>query len=329
MAALLEIRELEVGFPGAGGRLLRVVRGASLAIAKGEITALVGESGSGKSLTALAVLGLVPAPGRILAGRVLLAGRDLVGLPERALRAVRGGRIGYVFQEPASALNPVLTVGAQLSETLRSHLPLSRSAARARAVDLLERLALPDPGRRLRDYPHQLSGGQLQRVALALALAGEPELLIADEPTTALDVTVQAEILDLLRDLRDQLGLGILLISHDLAVVAGTCDRMAVMYGGEIVESGSVRELFERPLHPYTRALLAALPQLGRPAPRGAALAIPGQVPAAAALPPGCPFHPRCAERLAACAAERPAWLDLGQRGVRCLARQRDSPEPR
>ena len=324
MAPLLEVRDLEVGFPVAGGRLLRVVRGVSLTVAKGEMVALVGESGSGKSLTALATLGLLPTPVRILAGQILLAGRDLVGLPERELRAVRGGRIGFVFQEPASALNPVLTVGAQLVETLRAHHELSRAAARARAAALLERLALPDPERRLRDYPHQLSGGQLQRVALALALAGEPDLLIADEPTTALDVTLQAEILDLLGDLRDELGLGVLLISHDLAVVAGTCDRMAVMYGGEIVESGPVQALFGQPLHPYTRGLLAASPRLGQPAPRGSAPAIPGQVPSAAALPAGCPFHPRCAERLEECAANRPGWLDLGDRGVRCLARERD-----
>jgi oligopeptide/dipeptide ABC transporter ATP-binding protein len=324
MATLLEIRDLEVGFPTTGDDTLAVVRGVSLTVERGEIVGLVGESGSGKSLTALALLGLVPAPGRITGGRILLGGRDLVGLSERDLRAVRGARIGLVFQEPSAALNPVLTVGAQVVEAIRAHRAVSRAAARAQAAELLGRLAIPDPERRLKEYPHQLSGGQRQRVVLALALAAGPELLIADEPTTALDVTLQAEVLDLIGNLRDQLGLGVLLITHDLAVVSQLCDRVAVMYAGEIVESGPVRALFERPLHPYTRGLLAALPRLGEPAPRGALPSIPGQVPAAGELPSGCPFHPRCGERLPECPDLRPPWLDLGGRGVRCLARARE-----
>jgi oligopeptide/dipeptide ABC transporter ATP-binding protein len=324
MAPLLEIRELEVGFPIAGDASLAVVRGVSFTVERGEIVGLVGESGSGKSLTALATLGLVPAPGRITGGEILLGGRDLVGLPERDLRAVRGARIGLAFQEPSAALNPVLRVGAQIVEAIRAHRSVSRTAARAQAAELLARLAIPDPERRLGEYPHQLSGGQRQRVVLALALAAGPELLIADEPTTALDVTLQAEVLDLIASLRDQLGLGVLLITHDLAVVSQLCDRVAVMYAGEIVESGPVRALFERPLHPYTRGLLAALPRLGEAAPRGALPSIPGQVPAAGELPSGCPFHPRCGERLPDCPDLRPAWLDLGDRGVRCLARSRE-----
>jgi oligopeptide/dipeptide ABC transporter ATP-binding protein len=325
MEPLLDIRALEIGFPAGGGRSLPVVRGASLGVARREIVGLVGESGSGKSLTALAVLGLVPTPGRILSGSVRLNGRELVGLPERELRAVRGARIGLVFQEPSAALNPVLTVGAQIAEAIRAHLPVSRASARRRAIDLLDRLSIPDPERRYGEYPHQLSGGQRQRVVLALALAAGPDLLIADEPTTALDVTLQAEVLDLLVELRDELGLAVLLISHDLGVVAQICDRVAVMYAGEVVESGTVAEVFARPLHPYTRGLLAALPRLGAPAPRGELPAIGGQVPSAADLPSGCAFHPRCPERLPECPEIHPAWSVRGGGGVRCLARERDA----
>jgi len=329
MEPLLDIRGLEIGFPAGGAGPLAVVRGASLAVGRGEIVGLVGESGSGKSLTALATLGLVPAPGRILAGSVRLEGRELVGLPERELRAIRGARIGLVFQEPSAALNPVLTVGAQLVEAIRAHRAVTRAEARGRALELLERLAIPDPERRLREYPHQLSGGQRQRVVLALALAAGPGLLIADEPTTALDVTLQAEVLDLLVELRDELGVAVLLITHDLAVVAEVCDRVLVMYAGEVVEEGAVASVFARPLHPYTQGLLAALPRLGAPAPRGALPSIPGQVPAPAALPRGCAFHPRCPERLPVCSERRPEWTAVEGRGVRCLARERDGGAPR
>ena len=325
MAPLLEIRDLEIGFPAGDGGLLKVVRGASLAVARREIVGLVGESGSGKSLTALATLGLVPAPGRILGGSVRLDGRELVGLPERELRAIRGARIGLVFQEPSAALNPVLTVGTQIVEAIRAHQPVAAGVARERALDLLRRLSIPDPARRLGEYPHQLSGGQRQRVVLALALAAGPDLLIADEPTTALDVTLQAEVLDLLVELRGALDLSVLLISHDFAVVAEVCDRLAVMYAGEVVEEGSVTRVFARPLHPYTRGLLAALPRLGAPAPRGALPAIPGQVPSAAELPSGCAFHPRCPERLADCPTIHPRWIRREEGGVRCLAREREA----
>jgi len=239
-----------------------VVRGVSFAVGRGEIVGLVGESGSGKTLTALAILRLVPPLGRIRAGRVLLGGEDLLALPERELRRVRGARIGLVFQEPGAALDPVYTVGFQIAEALRAHRRLSRRAARAEAADLLERVAMPDPGRRLGDYPHQLSGGQRQRVMIAIALAGAPELLIADEPTTALDVTIQAQILELLERLRAELGLSVLLITHDLAVVAETCDRALVMSAGELVEEAPMADLFARPAHPYTRALLSFLPAL-------------------------------------------------------------------
>ena len=272
---LLAVEELEVSFPsaqgdGGAGPWVPVVRGVSLRIDRGEIVGLVGESGSGKSMTALAILGLVPPPGRV-AGAVYLGGRDgrgredLLLLPAERLRAVRGGRIGLVFQEPATALNPVYTIGFQVAEAVRAHQPpssFSRRAARAEAESLLARVAIPDPRRRLDDYPHQLSGGQRQRVMIAMALAGRPELLLADEPTTALDVTIQAQILELLERLREELGLAVLLITHDLAVVAETCDRVIVMHAGELVEEAPAAELFAAPAHPYTRALLASRPGL-------------------------------------------------------------------
>jgi oligopeptide/dipeptide ABC transporter ATP-binding protein len=319
VSALLEIRNLEISFPVPSGEVA-VVRGASLEVGRGEIVGLVGESGSGKSLTALAVLGLVPSPGRIRAGSIRFDGLELVGLRERELRPLRGGRVGLVFQEPSAALNPVLTIGTQIVEAIRAHRGLSRREARERARELLALLAVPDPGRRLEEYPHQLSGGQRQRALVAIALAAGPELLIADEPTTALDVTVQAQVLELLVRLRRELGLAILLITHDLAVVAETCDRAIVMYAGRPVEAAPVEALFASPAHPYTRGLLASLPRLGEPAPRGHLPSVPGQVPTPADLPPGCPFHPRCAERLATCASEDPPWVELGGgHGARCV----------
>ena len=329
-APLLEVSGLEIRFPGAGPAApeFAVVRGAALAVDRGEIVGLVGESGSGKSLTALAILGLVPPPGRVVGGSIRLDGRELVGLPERELRAIRGARIGLVFQEPMAALNPVLTLETQICEAVRAHRDPqghrpSACAARDRALELLELLAIPDPVRRLGEYPHQLSGGQRQRAMLAIALAAGPELLIADEPTTALDVTLQAQVLELLARLRRELGLAILLITHDLAVVAESCDRVLVMYASEIVEGASAAELFAQPAHPYTRALLASIPVLGEPAPRGHLPAIPGQVPPADRLPSGCVFEPRCPARIERCRSERPVWVELasggGGRGARCL----------
>jgi len=272
---LLEVQDLEVSFPIAGD-WTPVVRGVSLAVARGEIVGLVGESGSGKTLTALAVLGLLPPPARVTGGRLLLAPRigtgvepiDLVALPERELRRVRGARIGMVYQEPATALDPVYTIGFQIAEAVRAHQRTSRRAARDEAARLLDRVALPDARRRLGDYPHQLSGGQRQRAMIAMALAGAPDLLLADEPTTALDVTLQAQILELLEDLQADLGLSVLLITHDLGVVAETCDRVVVMRAGRVVEEAPVEELFRAPAHPYTRELLAAVPRLEPSPPR-------------------------------------------------------------
>jgi ABC-type dipeptide/oligopeptide/nickel transport system ATPase component len=260
--ALLEIDGLEVAFPAAGG-WVPAVCGVSLSIGRGEIVGLVGESGSGKSLTALSVLQLLPPRARV-AGSVRLENGpgDLLVAPEREIRRVRGRRIGIVFQEPSTALDPVWPVGFQIAEAVRAHRPLSRREAREEVVRLLDLVALPDARRRLDDYPHQLSGGQRQRVLIAMALAAGPDLLLADEPTTALDVTIQAQILELLESLRTGLGLSVLLITHDLAIVAETCDRMAVMHAGRIVEEGKVEDVFRAPSHPYTRELLAAVPRL-------------------------------------------------------------------
>ncbi|HET9226627.1 MAG TPA: ABC transporter ATP-binding protein [Thermoanaerobaculia bacterium] len=262
--ALLEIENLEVAFPGASG-WVPAVRGVSLSVGQGEIVGLVGESGSGKSVTALSVLRLLPPRARA-SGRVRLAARgdtgplDLLSAPEREIRKVRGGRIGFVFQEPSTALDPVWSIGFQIAEAIRAHRRVSRREARDEAVRLLELVALPDARERLDDYPHQLSGGQRQRVMIAMALAAGPDLLLADEPTTALDVTIQAQILELLESLRASLGLAVLLITHDLGVVAETCDRMAVMRDGLLVEEGRVEDVFRAPAHPYTRELLGELP---------------------------------------------------------------------
>jgi len=267
---LLEVRGLTIAFPAAfsGKQGWRpVVRDVSLTIERGEIFGLVGESGSGKTLTALAIPGLLPPAARLMAGSIRLHGPEgaieLLGLLPRELRRIRGGRVGLVFQEPATALNPAYTIGFQIVEAVRAHRQVTSREARDEAVRLLDRVALPDARRRLDDYPHQLSGGQRQRVMIAMALAGGPDLLLADEPTTALDVTLQAQILELLEDLRRDLGLSVLLITHDLGVVAETCDRVAVMHAGEIVEAAAVETLFRAPAHPYTRELLAAVPRLG------------------------------------------------------------------
>ncbi len=318
-APLLAIEDLTVAFPANGG-WAEVVRRASFTVGRGEFVGLVGESGSGKSVTALAVLRLVPPPGAIRGGSIRLEGRDLMALPEAEMRRVRGGAIGLVFQEPTTALNPVFTIGAQIVEAIRAHRPLGRAQARAEALRLLELVAMPDPASRLGDYPHQLSGGQRQRALLAMALAARPAMLIADEPTTALDVTIQAQILELLQRLRAELGLAVLLITHDLAVIAETCDRVVVMYAGEVVEEGPIRPLFAQPAHPYTRGLLAAVPVLGRPAPRGELPTIRGQVPAPDRPPAGCLFHPRCPGVMAHCRVRAPQAYSLpGGRLARCF----------
>ena len=305
---LLSIEHLTTGFDTNGGFVPAVID-VSLEIRKGETLCLVGESGSGKSLTALSVLGLVEPPGRIARGRVLFEGRDLRQLPERELQRVRGAGIALIFQEPMTALNPVFTIGSQIEEALLVHGRATRRSARARAIELLDAVRVPDPERRVRDYPHQLSGGLRQRALIAISLACEPAVVIADEPTTALDVTIQAQILELLRDLQQRLGLALLLITHDLGIVAEMADRVAVMYAGRIVEEAPVRSLFQDPKHPYTRGLMGSVPG-GTPGSR--LVAIPGTVPQPGSLPPGCCFTPRCPSRFEPCSTAHPGLTDFG-----------------
>jgi peptide/nickel transport system ATP-binding protein len=292
---LLEVSGLRTSFATRDG-LVRAVDGISFNVDRGEIMGLVGESGCGKSVTSLSIMRLVPPPGRIEAGSVLFEGRDLLTLRPEQMRSIRGQQLAMVFQQPTSSLNPVWDVGRQIGETLEIHKGMRRKQARSRALDLLRLVGIPDPERRLRSYPHELSGGMAQRVMIAMALACEPDLLIADEPTTALDVTIQAQILDLLRNLRDELGTAIILITHDLGVVAEMCDRVAVMYAGEIVEQTDVGRLFRDPRHPYTRGLIGSIPVPG--AVEHDLAVIPGNVPNLIDLPAGCRFAPRCLTRI-------------------------------
>ena len=317
-AGLLEASDVTLELPAARG-MVPILRGVSLRIGAGERVGLAGESGSGKTALALCILRLHP-PGARLGGRIVVDGEDILTWPERRLRALRGARIAMVFQEPAAALDPVMTVGAQIAEAIRAHRPLGRRAALAEAATLLDEVALPDPVGCLRRYPHQLSGGQRQRVLIAIALAARPALLIADEPTSALDVTLQAEILDLLDRLRRERGLALLLVSHDLALLGASCDRLAVMYAGRIVEEGPAPALLAGPAHPYTRALVRAQPRLGSRVEKGGLAALPGAVPEPGALPAGCAFHPRCAEAFAPCAAFDPPPVALAAgRTVSCF----------
>src|SRR2546421_1466526 len=285
---LLDVRDLCTSFFLEGGEA-RAVDGVSFALDAGRVLGLVGESGCGKSVTALSLMRLVPPPGRIVGGKVSFDGRDLLTLPEREMRTVRGAGLAMIFQEPMTSLNPVLTVGSQIAEAVRLHRPVSRREAWERAVELLAEVGIPEPARRARDHPHRLSGGMRQRVMIAMAISCEPRALIADEPTTALDVTIQAEILDLLRALREQRGMAVLLITHDLGVVAEQADEVAIMYAGRIVEHAATADLFADPRHPYTEALLRSMPRLG--APTGRLATIPGNVPALGHLPSGCAFR--------------------------------------
>jgi oligopeptide/dipeptide ABC transporter ATP-binding protein len=307
---LLQIENLRTFFYGEGS-VARAVDGVNLSIGPGETIGLVGESGCGKSVTALSVLRLVRPPGRIEPGsRVLFEGRDLVTLDERSLRAVRGARIAMVFQEPMTALNPVFTVGEQIAEVVRIHGKGSRREAWERAVEMLQIVGIPAPEQRAKEYPHQLSGGMRQRVVIAMALVMNPALVIADEPTTALDVTIQAQILELLQELQSRFGTSILLITHDLGVVAETVSRVIVMYGGEIVEEAPVRTLFADPHHPYTEGLLAAMPRLGEA--RERLRTIPGTVPPPTRWPTGCRFHDRCPYAWERCTTEHPPLYQIG-----------------
>ncbi len=312
--ALLEIEDLHVEFPSQGA-MLRAVEGVSLSLAEGDVLGIVGESGSGKSVSMLALMGLVAWPGRVRARRLEFHGHDLLRLSDRERRRVIGKDVAMIFQEPTTSLNPCFSIGFQLTETLRLHLKLDRAAARRRAIELLEQVGIPAAASRLSSFPHQLSGGMNQRVMIAMAIACNPRLLIADEPTTALDVTIQAQILDLLRDLQRERGMALVLVTHNMGVVAEMAQRVAVMYAGQVMEERSADDLFAAPQHPYTAALIAAMPERHR---AGARLTtIPGVVPGVLDRPPGCLFAPRCTYATAACGTRpllRP-WAD-GQ--VRC-----------
>ncbi|GAB4536350.1 MAG: ABC transporter ATP-binding protein [Anaerolineae bacterium] len=306
---LLSVEDLHVRFKTYAG-IVHAVNGMTFQVRQGEIFGLVGESGCGKSITGLAVLRMVPHPGEIVRGRVIFQGEDLMQKSEAGMRGIRGGRIAMIFQDPSASLNPVFSIGNQASRVIRQHVSANQSQARQRALEMFDAVGLPDPERVFRAYPHELSGGMQQRVMIAIALSSGAELLIADEPTTALDVTIQAQILGLLTRLRDEQGLSILLITHDLGVVAETCDRVGVAYAGNIVEMGRVEEVLYQMKHPYTQGLLAALP---RPTYRGQSLqSIAGSVPDGLYLPPGCAFHPRCPWAMDVCQSEKPPLLRVG-----------------
>jgi len=315
MDALVDIRGLTVDFR-QGSRVIRALHGIDLSIAPGEALGLVGESGSGKSVTWLAALGLLPGSA-IIGGSARIEGQEMIGVPHKALEKIRGRRIAMIFQDPTSSLNPVLRVGRQIMEALKLHRGLAGQAAEAEARRLLDRVGIANAKRRLNDYPHEMSGGMNQRAMIAMALAGEPDLLVADEPTTALDATVQAQILRLLQEIRTDSGMAMVLISHDLGVVAQNVDRVCVMYAGRLVEEAPARQLFDRPGHPYTRGLLAALPALDGPRVRLAA--IPGTVPEPWNLPKGCAFAPRCAEADEGCHRSQPAAVQGEAGRVLCF----------
>ncbi len=318
---LLEVKDLQTQFPTRSG-LVRAVDGVSFHLDRGELLGLVGESGCGKSITALSVMRLISPPGKIVNGEILFDGKNLLKLSDAEMRQMRGDDIAMIFQDPMTSLNPVFTVGEQIAEALRLHRKLSHKDARRATVEAMREVAIPDPARRLDDYPHQLSGGMRQRVMIALALACNPKLLIADEPTTALDVTIQAQILELLDELRKQRELAVLLITHDLGVVAEVADRVAVMYTGRIVEESPVDELFARPKHPYTEGLLRSVPKLTseRVAKKERLETIEGVVPRPTDLPPGCHFAPRCPHRLPRCSQEDiPLYQLDGGVEVRCV----------
>ncbi|MFB7107918.1 ABC transporter ATP-binding protein [Streptomyces sp. NPDC056291] len=308
---LLEVRDLHVEFRTRDG-VVHAVNGVGYEVDAGETLAVLGESGSGKSVTAQAVMGILDVPpGRISGGRILFRGRDLLKLKEDERRRIRGAEMAMIFQDALSALNPVLTVGDQLGEMFIVHRGLSRKDARARAVELMDRVRIPAAGQRVRDYPHQFSGGMRQRIMIAMALALEPALIIADEPTTALDVTVQAQVMDLLAELRREYRMGLVLITHDLGVVADVADRIAVMYAGRIVESAPVHDIYKAPAHPYTRGLLDSIPRLGH---KGRELyAIKGLPPNLRAIPPGCAFHPRCPMARDVCRTDVPPLYEVSE----------------
>ena len=314
---LLSVKNLSTEFPVKKG-IVRAVEDVSFDVDAGEILAIVGESGSGKSVTSLSIMGLLAEPGRVAAGSMEFEGRDLATLPEKDYRELRGNDMAMIFQEPMTSLNPVYRVGKQIVEAIRTHEKVSKKEARERAIDLLRKVGIPSPEKRIDDYPHQMSGGMRQRVMIAMALSCNPKLLIADEPTTALDVTIQAQILDLLRRLRDDTGMAVLLITHDLGVVSETADRVVVMYCGQVVEEAEVRALFDHPMHPYTLGLLKSIPRLEDDDTKRLYM-IKGMVPNPLEMPPGCHFSDRCDSCMDICRTQMPKLVDAGGRKVRCF----------
>ncbi len=314
---LLEVKGLETHFH-IKGKVAKAVDGVSFSVGKKEVVALVGESGSGKSVTSLSVLGLIPSPpGKIEGGEIIFDGEDLLKKTNKEMQDVRGNEISMIFQEPMTSLNPVYPVGKQITEAIRRHNKISKKEARAIAIDMLNKVGLPSPEIRVDDYPHQMSGGMRQRVMIAMALATEPQLLIADEPTTALDVTIQAQILDLMNRLREETGTSILLITHDLGVVAETADRVVVMYCGKVMEMANVVDLFDDPKHPYTQGLIASIPKMEGES--GRLTMIEGNVPNPMHMPEGCPFEPRCTQSMEICKQKMPQIQMIGDREVRCF----------
>jgi peptide/nickel transport system ATP-binding protein len=317
---VLEVKDLKVEFPTRRGTLV-AVDGVSFQIDEGEVLGVVGESGAGKSLTGAAVIGLLEPPGRIAAGQILLAGERIDGLPYDRLRRLRGKQVAMVFQDPLTSLNPLYTVGRQLVETILTHEDLSAGAARARAVDLLAEVGIPSPAQRIDQYPHQFSGGMRQRVVIALALCANPRVVIADEPTTALDVSIQAQIIRLLKRLCEEHGAAVMLITHDMGVIAETADRVAVMYAGRIVEVGPVREVIRHARHPYTHGLMGSIPVIGQDLER--LVQIEGAMPRLTEIPPGCPFHARCPEAFGRCRQARPELMPVGRSAAACWLHER------
>jgi peptide/nickel transport system ATP-binding protein len=325
-APLLSVRNLRVEFNTRRGTLV-AVDDVSFDIAPGEVLGVVGESGAGKSITGTAIIGLLEPPGRVAAGEILLEGGRIDNLPAEEMRKVRGRRIGAIFQDPLTSLNPLYTIGQQLIETIQTHLPMNHAQARKRAIDLLGEVGIPAPERRVDHYPHQFSGGMRQRVVIALALCANPRLIIADEPTTALDVSIQAQIIQLLKRLCREHGTAVMLITHDMGVIAETADRVAVMYAGRIVEIGPVQEVIHDPQHPYTAGLMGSIPTVGQDVVR--LPQIEGSMPRLNAIPPGCPFNPRCPRAFDRCKVERPDLLDAGNTRAACWLHAPEMPSPK
>ncbi len=323
-APLLQVKNLRVEFPTRRGTLL-ALDDISFDIAPGEILGVVGESGAGKSLTGAAIIGLLEPPGRIASGQILLDGQRIDNLPAEAMRQIRGKRIGAIFQDPLTSLNPLYTVGRQLTETIQTHLSVSAEEARQRAIKLLQETGIPAAEQRIDQYPHQFSGGMRQRVVIALALAAEPKLIVADEPTTALDVSIQAQIISLLKRLCKDHGAAVMLVTHDMGVIAETCDRVAVLYAGRVAEIGPVGEVIHRPSHPYTRGLMGSIPAMDED--RERLLQIDGAMPRLNAIPRGCAFNPRCPQVHERCRSERPELLDAGSTRAACWLVQRQEAQ--